>query len=190
MIRQLSVGIDIAERYSSTVMVDDSLRALGEWPVDVGARDDSWTSKLTRLEGWWRTFMHAVSITWDPLGDPAPIFAMEDIHPFAVNPAPALRTSGAMLLKFSQNGMDVHLVKPSTWQRDLGYKKAKGSTSKGWAKERAARLGFDTESTGKAKVDARDAFLIATWAAQNLAPEPHRARARRAEGLDDAGASS
>lgn len=98
----------------------------------------------------------------------ADIIVIEDVFPFAVNPRPVLRLQGALLLVLHEEfGVAPELVMASAWQKDLGYKKKKGQSSKGWAKMKCEEVGFNLSAwKGKAAVDVRDAMLIGHWRAQ------------------------
>lgn len=58
----------------------------------------------------------------------------------------------------------IELVRVPVWQSHFGYKHKKGVTTKAWAKVKAGEYGYNPPVKGKAKVDLRDAYLIARWA--------------------------
>jgi hypothetical protein len=151
------LGIDLAGRYSAAVLLDKAGSILGEWTVDVGpARvPPEPQAHLAELTLFWNDILTKLSVPT--------VVGLEDIHVFAVNPKPALRLSGALLMLAFEAGVDVQLIRALTWQAHHGYKKTKGRTSKGWAKERCEELGYSPDTVGKMSIDLRDAFLIATY---------------------------
>lgn len=157
------LAIDLAERYSAAILMGEDGGVLLESTVDVGSRltDEHWETRPAELERWWGQLRVQILDIEETVGE-SDIW-IEDIHPFAVNPGPAFRLGGALLMLLNQDRRWATFVKPSRWQRDLGYKKVKNRSSKGWAKEKCAELGYVATSAGKGNVDLRDAFLIAAW---------------------------
>lgn len=154
------LGIDLAERHSAAVLLDDKYQVRREWVVDVGAAEKPPRPEahFEQLNKFWLNVLPAIN-------DRDVVVGMEDIHPFAVNPKPALRLQGALLFCMWSTGWSAGFVKVSDWQRHHGYRKQKGRTSKGWAKEMATELGYvpGEDLKGKQVVDTRDAYLIARY---------------------------
>lgn len=158
------VGVDLAERFSAAVALGDAGEVCFEWSADFGkaAKPPDPRLHLQAVAAWAAEMESVVA---------GATYGVEDIHPFAVNPKPALRVQGVFLhCMYAAGCQDVRLVKVSDWQRHHGYKKVKGTTSKGWAKAKCAELGYvpgqmmpDGGSGGKETVDLRDAFLIAEY---------------------------
>lgn len=160
--------VDFAERYSAAILLGDDGEVMGEAICDFGTQsrppsEEEIIECLEKAEEWARTG------TLNTLLKLADHVVIEDVNPFAVNPKPVLRSQGGFLRACAlESGTVPRLKTANVWQRYHGYKKKKGITSKGWAKEKAKELGYEAKLKGKAAVDLRDAYLGALWMKETL----------------------
>lgn len=165
----LFLGIDLAERYSAAVMLNEKAEVLFESVMDFGKAEkpprptphlllaEAWVNDLAKSAMVARAELTGYEGMWPRTG-------IEDVNPFAVNPKPAVRVQGVALKTWHDCTLqEAELVGALQWQKFFGYKKVKGRTSKGWAKEVAAGFGYEDGSVGKGNVDLRDAYLIARY---------------------------
>lgn len=153
--------IDLAERHSAAVCLAEDgevlQSTLDAGPLSRPADVAEVVASLKALRAWIDSLSHE--------GFLSGTVAVEDVNPFAVNPKPAVRAQGVALDRLATYVRPEHisLTTASTWQRHHGYAKVKGKTSKGWAKDLCAELGFGPEGTAKEREDLRDAYLGALW---------------------------
>lgn len=154
------LAFDLAARYSAACLLREG-EVAGQWTVDVGPASDTWHAKYEKLTHFFTDVFDAIYRSEYP----ALRIGVEDVHAFAVNPKPAMRLQGALFGLLAQQGVAFELVTANAWQKHFGYKKKKGVTSKGWAKEKVAEFGYEVPEWAKGKQleDCRDAYLIARY---------------------------
>lgn len=149
--------IDLAERHSGCILMDETHDVLWEGNVDVGPRNKEQPHvHVEALRRYW------LETLWQQAGRSDKVW-IEDIPPHLINPKPVVRLQGLLLDKLSYCNIPYELVNATVWQKDLGYKKIPGRTSKGWAKATCTQLGYAPETAGKQTVDLRDAYLFNVW---------------------------
>lgn len=165
----LILAVDLAERYSAAVLLQDG-EVAAEFVTDFGSRDDPWIDKTKRVEKFWGEMVDTLGehVTAES-GDYRII--IEDVYPFAVQPKWVFRIQGYLMFLIEREGWSYEMILPLKWQRYFGYKKQKGRTTKSWAKALAKERGYVPQAIGKARIDLQDAFLIAEYARENLDAE-------------------
>lgn len=152
------LGIDLAERHSAAVLLTGDGPEV-ELALDAGPSSGPTLSRMHLITDWWAEL-------YGSLVGREYFVVMEDIHPFAVNPKPALRLQGALMAAMAANDVEAMFVPASRWQKHFGYRKEKGRSSKGWAAEICQQFGYTPPewARGKQVEDLRDAYLIARYA--------------------------
>jgi hypothetical protein len=172
----LYVGIDLAERHSATVVINDAYQPVYENFIDSGLvakKEHPWArfEKYRDYTAHLMTFLLAEPYTegWHVRAR----LAIEEPYPHAVNVAPAYRMQGAVIAEMQDYKVPekcVVITKSKPWQDYLGYTKAEFGNAKAWAKIMCE--GFDYEPgaliegrkvLAKPKEDLRDAYLMARW---------------------------
>lgn len=158
--------IDLAQRHSAAVVMTS--HGVRTWcgTVDVGPADAGLEARWGIMEPFLAELSWNVATLLEQggLGSAGrTIVVIEDVHPRAVNSKPAVKLQA--LVAHRLRAREPRLILPNRWQRHLGYKKVKGRSSKGWAKEVCPELGYqDPEGlNAKQREDVRDATLIAHW---------------------------
>lgn len=159
----LILAIDLAERYSAAILLDEGGVA-AEFAVDFGDRKDPWVEKCARVRSFWEQLRDEFLERYDESGHSDYRIIIEDVYPFAAQPKWVYRIQGFLMLLIEEDMLKYEWCLPLKWQRYFGYKKVKGRTSKVWAKEVAEEKGYVPQAKGKARIDLQDAFLIAQWA--------------------------
>lgn len=166
----LFVGIDLAERHSAVVVVDEAEKVRYEATLDTGVKQKPPNpfSKAKALWAWSKDLNEFL----DSENPDDVIFVVEDIAPHMMDPKPALKLQGALIGYMVQAGQEAHLITAQTWQQSFGYvsKKQTGDTKK-WATALCEEFGYipgvtlpeGTKILAKAKTDLRDAYLMAMW---------------------------
>jgi hypothetical protein len=163
------LAIDLAERYSGAVLLTTSGTVSACHLLDVGPnkmrvfkggiRSEDWMDKSHALESFLNQCF--ASTAFDSLNT---AWVIENIPPHMLNGYPAMRLQGAITFYLEHNfKVTPFLMNASTWQKGMGYVRKKGTSPKGWAKEKCEELGFEMPDDihGKALTDLRDAFLMA-----------------------------
>lgn len=164
----LFVGIDLAERHSAALVLDENLSVLLERTIDSG--------KAEKQEHPWRRFAAYREWTYGILGDlpddPLGIrVVIEEPYPHAVNVAPSYRMQGAVIAELQDWGVvesQVRITKSKPWQDYFGYTKKEFGNSKAWAKLMCEGFGYVPGHTlektlAKQREDLSDAYLLARW---------------------------
>jgi hypothetical protein len=155
--------IDLAERHTGMVRADEAGGVLWEGVVDVGERNKVQPHvHINALSTYWINYL---MLECDEVARVGGKVWIEDCPPHAINPKPIFRLQGALIDRLGFLKYEYELVLATRWQRELGYKKVAGRTSKGWAKEMCDQLGYEpSRKRGKAAEDLRDAYLFNRWA--------------------------
>jgi hypothetical protein len=168
------LGIDLAERFSATVLLRPDGTVAGESVADFGACDrrkgqpESRECRQLHLDLADR-WAEELALETDHIRQDSLTVTIEDLSHHMINAKPAIRVQAVTIKAWGDEGRLPHLVLPGTWQKHHGYKKKPGQTTKGWAKERSAELGYRPAidiAGGKSSVDLRDAFLLALYSQQ------------------------
>lgn len=170
------VGIDLAERHSAAVALDDDLQVILERTIDTG--------KAEKQEHPWHRFMLYRSwvkngILWQlqvETNGHAILqhncrYVIEEPYPHAVNVAPSYRMQGAVIAEMQDAGIaeeQVRIIKSKPWQDYFGYTKKEFGNSKAWAKLMVEGFGYVpghtlTKTLAKQREDLSDAYLLARW---------------------------
>ena len=152
------LAIDLAARHSAMVLLAEEV-VTHAIAYDAGPSPTLWDyNDLARQMA--KDARDAIRSTREPCD-----VLIEDVPPRVINLKPVMILQTCLRLALHDARiLEVNLILPSTWQRALGYRRVKGTTTKGWAKEESIRRGLETKVGGKAQVDIRDAFLMACWA--------------------------
>lgn len=160
----LFVGVDLAERHSAAVAVDENDIPVAETFLDSGKSSDNEFDAIRPLIGWWAGFYAGLPT------DQEIIICVEKTYFHARNAAQAERVFGALLAVIVlQDLPDCHTITPLTWQKPLGYVKKEWPSTKHWAKALCEDLAYEPgeliegKVLAKPKEDLRDARLIAHW---------------------------
>ena len=170
--RMAFVGVDLAERHSAVVMVNEVGEVLYEATLDTGVKENPPNpfAKAKLLWEWWNRLQEKVEEF-----DGEVIFVVEDIAPHMMDPKPALKLQGALIGYMVLAEYVAHLITAQVWQQHFGYvsKKQTGDTKK-WAQTLSEGMGYTpgmtlpegTKILAKARTDLRDAYLLAMWLRQ------------------------
>lgn len=174
------VGIDLAERHSSAVVLDHAGRVVLESTLDAGQQEkppNPWKN-VEAVRNWWRSVV-------DPATeDYYAQYVIEVPHFHARNGEPALIVHGALLSAMLETGVDpasVLRIKAMEWQHFFGFSKSEHGNTKTWAEEYArTALGYTpgmtwaegTRMVKKMREDLIDGRLLAEWRRQNSSSEP------------------
>ena len=156
----LSVGVDLAERYSGLVALESDGTVSAEVAYDFGPRADQ-AARDKGIDELLRDLTGIVALRW-----PTSSYGIliEDLPPHGmVDPKTALRQQGYILRQLRKLGVQYELILPRQWQLPMGYSRKQWSTTKAWAKAQCEEFGFTSSFKGKNAVDTRDAYLIAQF---------------------------
>lgn len=162
------VGIDLAERHSAAVIVNEHGTPIYETVLDTGPKENPPNpfAKSNKLAQWWVTLEgHA----WHDLEET--IWVVEDIPPHMMDPKPVLKLQGSLIGYMVLSDITAHLIRAIEWQQHFGYSKKVHGDSKKWATAECEARGYTpgqtmepgTKILAKPKTDLRDAFLLAEW---------------------------
>lgn len=163
------VGIDLAERMSAVVAVDENGTPFYEATLDTGKKENvpNPFAKAKLLHPWVEDMLAHVGTK-----DEEAIFVIEDIAPHMMDPKPVLKLQGALIGFLTLHGIEAHLITAQVWQKDFGYvSKKQHGDSKKWAMAQCEARGYvagqtlppGTKILAKPKTDLRDAYLLAEW---------------------------
>lgn len=154
-------SIDLAQRHTAAaVMTSDGVRT---WTgtVDVGPLEVGLEARWAVMRPFLLEF--AGEIASMRVGEC--LLLVEDVHPRMINSKPAVKLQALTTHELAH--LDPRMILANRWQRHLGYKKVKGRSTKGWAKELCEGIpGYEDPEgyNAKQREDVRDATLICHWA--------------------------
>jgi hypothetical protein len=164
----LFVGIDLAERHSAAVAVNDAGTPIWESTFDAGPKEKPprpFVHMQAAIQWWSEILGHCLDH-----GDFDIVWAVEHVHHHAIDSTPVLRLQGGLLMLMAMSEVETHLVTAHEWQNFFGYSKKLHNNSKTWAKEEALKRGYEPGMTlpgkkllAKPKTDLIDARMIAEW---------------------------
>lgn len=152
------LAVDLAEIHSASCLLGPDGEIISQRVLTLTG---TWPEKLQLLTAWYKSL---------PCGRGTRVL-VEDIHPFAINAKPGCRTQGLIIAAMATDEIEPEFIMPTKWQKHFGYKKQKGRSSKGWAKEKCLELGYvlpEWAVGGKQYEDLRDAYLIARYGLETM----------------------
>lgn len=174
----LYVGIDLAERHSAALILNDDLKVLFESTIDTGPTQKAENPylRIAAYRAWWKTLLNDGVRAYDDFPE-AVHYCIEEPYPHAVKVGPAYRMQGALMAEMQADGITeecirVTLAKP--WQDYFGYTKKEFGNSKAWAELMCVGFGYvpglllGSRSKVKQREDLRDAYLLARWLKETL----------------------
>jgi hypothetical protein len=167
------VGIDLAERHSAAVALDEKFNVLLERAIDSGPalkQEHPWR-RFGLYRMWVRDLLGTLLDTTDLVPQITGRYVIEEPYPHAVNVAPSYRMQGAVIAEMQDWGIgeeQVRITKSKPWQDHFGYTKREFGNSKAWAKLMAAGFEYEPGCTlektkSKEREDLTDAYLLARW---------------------------
>lgn len=167
----LFVGIDLAERHSAVVIVNEELRVLYEDTLDTGPKQKPPNPfvKTKALAPWWLRIIEWLEDTAG-VGEEV-VWVIEDVPPHMMDSKPVLKLQGSLIAFCVLHGVEAHLIPAKTWQDSFGYTKKEFGDSKKWATQVCDADGYSpgctfdegTKVLAKPKTDLRDSYLLAKW---------------------------
>ena len=146
----LFVGIDLAERHSAAVAVDEHGTPIWESTFDAGPKEKParpFVHMNAAIQWWSEILSNCLNH-----GDFDIVWAVEHVHHHAIDSTPVLRLQGGLLMLMAQSGVETHLVTAHEWQLFFGYSKKLHNNSKTWAKDHA---GEETPCQAQDRPDRR-----------------------------------
>lgn len=164
----LFVGIDLAERHSAAVVLDQHLTVVAEHTNDTGTvkKGDSPLPRIVKHREW-LTDVLGGGILAETI-----YVVIEEPYPHAVNVAPSYRIQGSLLSDLLDYGIEpqrIRITKSKPWQDYFGYTKAEFGNSKAWAALMVEGFGYvpgqtwEKKTLAKQREDLNDAYLLARW---------------------------
>lgn len=164
----LFAGIDLAERHSAVVCLNEAGEPTYEATLDTGPKETPPNpfGKTRLLADWWLNLWENSS------GLEETIFVIEDVAPHMMDSKPVLKLQGALIAFMTLHGLEAHIITAKTWQHQFGYmSKKQNGDSKKWATALCDELGYvpgctlpeGTKILAKPKTDLRDGYLLASW---------------------------
>lgn len=160
------IGIDLAERHSAAVCVDENLNVVWETYLDAGEKEKGNPfPQLHAITGWWWEILDALAKHAIPVEET--VVAVEKPFHHARNAESALVVLGGLLTLMAAYGWEAHLVTPKEWQVPMGLKRE--FDPKRWATSECEDRGYEPGALiegrvlARPKCDLRDAYLLSCW---------------------------